>query len=291
MDLRKEISEFLTSRRARITPEAAGLPTFSENRRVAGLRREEVAMLAGVSVDYYTRIERGHLRGVSDSVIAGLARVLNLDEAEVKYLNNLVALSNPSLRTPTKPKAAQVRPGLLRLLDSVEDVPMYIRNGRMDILAMNRLARNFFAPMIATQGERPNLARFCILDPAGREFFVDWERVATDTVGVLRAQAIKDPYDKPLTDLIGELCTRSEFFSHRWATHNVFEHRTGTKRFNHPEVGLLELHYEALDLPQDEGLRLNTYFAEKGSAAENGLKLLRISEYESRTPADAALEG
>ncbi|MEN9715360.1 MAG: hypothetical protein RJA35_827 [Actinomycetota bacterium] len=290
MDLRKDISDFLTSRRARISPESVGLPSYSPNRRVAGLRREEVAMLAGVSVDYYTRIERGQLKGVSESVVAGLARVLNLDDAERKYLDNLVSLSNPGIRLPSKPRPMVVKSSLLRLLESVEDVPMYVRNGRMDILAMNAMAKQFLSPVIASQGPQPNMARFCILDPSAQDYFVDWEKVATDTVGILRAQASRDPYDKQLTDLIGELCTLSEFFRVHWAAHNVHEHKGGTKRFNHPEVGQMELMFEAFDVPNEESLRLNTYFAPAGSASENALKLLRISAYESRTQTDAALE-
>lgn len=290
MDLRKDVNEFLTTRRARITPEAAGLPIYSDSRRVPGLRREEVAMLAGVSVDYYTRIERGQLKGVSESVISGLARVLNLDEAERKYLNNLVAQANEGIRPVAKPRATSVRPSVLRLLETIQDVPAYVRNSRLEIVAANAMAKRFFSQTFDSQGARPNIAKFVYLDSRAQDFYVDWEKIATDTVGVLRAQASKDPYDRQLTDLIGELCTRSEFFAKRWAAHAVFEHKMGTKRFNHPEVGQVELFYEGFDMPQDPGLGMVTYFAAAGTTADNALKFLRIAEYESRTQADAAIE-
>jgi len=290
MDLRKDISEFLTTRRGRITPEQAGLPSYSENRRVAGLRREEVAMLAGVSVDYYTRIERGQLKGVSESVISGIARVLNLDDAERGYLNNLVQLSNPTIRTVSKPKPSNVRQSILRLLDTMDSFPAYVRNDRLDIVAHNALTRQLFAPMFSAQPETPNVARFVFLDENSRDFFIDWEKIAKDSVGVLRSLASVNPYDKKLTDLIGELCTRSEFFRVHWAAHEVFEHKMGTKRFRHPEVGELDLNFEILVLPQDPGLVMATYFAAKNSPSENALKLLKIAEYESRTQTDAAFE-
>lgn len=288
MDLRKEISEFLTSRRARISPESAGLPSYSENRRVAGLRREELAMLAGVSVDYYTKIERGQLKGVSEPVIAGLARVLKLDDAERVYFDNLVKLSNPGIRSSGRSKPSTVRPSLQLLLDSIDAFPAYVRNGRLDILAANAMAKRFLSPIFTSQTGVPNMARFCLLDPAAQQFYVDWEEVATGTVGILRAHAISDPYDKQLTDLIGELSTRSEFFRVKWASNHVFEHKTGIKRFEHPEIGRLDLVFQGLDLPDDKGLRLNTYFAEPQTPTENGLKLLNILVNESRTQEDAA---
>ena len=275
MDVRKDVSEFLASRRARISPESVGLPNYGAHRRVPGLRREEVAMLAGVSVDYYTRIERGHLDGVSESVLEAVIRVLQLDATETAYLRNLAQLA--SIRKPSTPKtkASTVRPGLVRLLESMDSTPAYIRNGRLDIVAYNPLARTMFNVLFDTDGQPINVARYFFLDPAAKDFFVEWDKIAEDTVGVLRNEAGRDPFDKNLTNLIGELCTRSDFFRVRWAAHNVKDHSTGMKKFNHPSVGLLEVHYEAIPL-KDEGLTLLTYVAEKGSASEDAIRLLGI---------------
>ncbi|MEN9970684.1 MAG: hypothetical protein RLZZ229_892 [Actinomycetota bacterium] len=280
MDVRKDVSEFLTSRRAKLNPLDVGLPNYGSRRRVPGLRREEVAMLAGVSVDYYTRIERGNLDGVSDSVLEAVMRVLNLDAAEREYLANLAGITakRKSVRTPAKP--ATLRPGLLRLLEAINEVPAYVRNETLDILATNALADKFFEPMRDADGRPMNIARFMFLNPKAREFFVEWDRIAEDTVGVLRTVASRNPFDKSLTDLIGELCTQSEFFSVRWANHNVFIHSMGSKKFNHPEVGQMTLFFEALDLITDPGLSLITYVAEKGSASDDALKLLAISANE-----------
>lgn len=280
MDVRKDVSEFLTSRRAKLNPLDVGLPNYGSRRRVPGLRREEVAMLAGVSVDYYTRIERGNLDGVSDSVLEAVMRVLNLDAAEREYLANLAGITakRKSVRTPAKP--ATLRPGLLRLLEAINEVPAYVRNETLDILATNALADKFFEPMRDADGRPMNIARFMFLNPKAREFFVEWDRIAEDTVGVLRTVASRNPFDKSLTDLIGELCTQSEFFSVRWANHNVFIHSMGSKKFNHPEVGQMTLFFEALDLITDPGLSLITDVAEKGSASDDALKLLAISANE-----------
>jgi transcriptional regulator with XRE-family HTH domain len=274
--IRQEISEFLTTRRARITPQAAGLPNYGGNRRVAGLRREEVAMLAGVSVDYYTRIERGNIDGVSDSVLNAIMRVLNLNDVEQKYLRNLALLGAGSRVKERKPAATSVRPGLIRLIDSMPGSPAYIRDNKLGILAANSLAAELFAVMGDLNSGHVNLARFFFLDPRAPEFFVDWEKIAGDTVGVLRAKASKDPFDRALTDLIGELCTRSELFAAKWANHNVYEHKLGTKRFNHPEVGLIELYFEGLELPTDPGLSVVTYLAEANTPAADSLKLLAM---------------
>lgn len=276
--IRQEISEFLTTRRARITPEAAGLPNYGGTRRVTGLRREEVAMLAGVSVDYYTRIERGNIDGVSDSVLNAIMRVLNLDKAEQNYLRNLAALPTAPRAKARKP-APSVRPGLIRLIDAMPSAPAYIRDNKLSILAANPLAAELFAVMGDLNSGQVNVARFFFLDPRAPEFFVDWEKIAGDTVGVLRAQASKDLFDRELTDLIGELCTRSEFFAAKWANHNVFEHKMGTKRFNHPEVGQIELYFEGLELPTDPGLCLVTYLAEANTPAADSLKLLAMKAF------------
>jgi len=276
MDNRNEIRDFLTSRRARITPERAGLPAYGGNRRVAGLRREEVALLAGVSVDYYTRLERGHAHGASDSVLEALARALQLDEAERAHLFDLVhaAGSGPAARAPRRPARQQVRPSVQRILDSMATTPAYVRNARLDILAANRLGRALYSPILTSLAQPANHARFLFLDPGAAQFYIDWERQAQDTVALLRTEAGRSPHDKALSGLIGELSTRSEIFRTWWAAHNVRFHQTGVKRLHHPVVGDLSLTFEALDLAADAGLRISAYTAEPGSPSEDALNLL-----------------
>ena len=282
MDSRSEIRDFLTTRRARITPERAGLPAYGGTRRVAGLRREEVALLAGVSVDYYTRLERGNARGVSDSVLEALARALQLDEAERAHLFDLVHAASPTTRARRRPARQQVRPSVQRVLDAMVTAPAYVRNGRLDVLGANDLGRAVFSPLFDSPAPSiagpniaaPNIARFVFLDPSAREFYVEWDSLAGDTVGLLRAEAGRDPYDRALSDLIGELSTRSETFRTRWAAHNVRFHRTGVKHLHHPVVGDLALAYESMELTADQGLRLNAYSAEPGSPSADALNLL-----------------
>ena len=274
MDSRNEIRDFLISRRARITPEQAGLPAYGGNRRVLGLRREEVAMLAGVSVDYYIRMERGNARGVSDTVLENLARALRLDEAERAHLYDLARAANNGARAPRRPARQQVRPAVQRLLDAMTMAPVYVRNGRMDVLAANRLGRALFAPLFGSPAKPTNLARFIFLDPAAAEFYQEWDRLASDTVALLRADAGRNPTDRALSDLIGELSTRSDIFRIRWADHNVRQHRSGIKHFHHPVVGDISLAYESLELVADPGLVLNGYSAEPGTASEDALNLL-----------------
>ena len=275
MDHRNEIREFLTTRRARITPEQAGLPAYGGNRRVKGLRREEVCLLAGVSIDYYVRMERGNLAGVSDSVLEALARALQLDDAEHDHLFDLARKSvavPPARRRPAAAK--QVRQPILQMLEAIPDAPAWVRNARHDLLAANRMARALYAPMLADPHQPPNTARFVYLDPAAKTFFPDWDRAADDIAAMLRSEAGKNPYDKALTDLIGELSTRSEDFRQRWAAHNVRFHRTGFKRLHHPIVGDLELNFEAMEFPSDPGLTLLVYTAAAGTPSADALKLL-----------------
>lgn len=271
---RSDVREFLASRRARIPPERSGLPIVGGNRRVAGLRREEVAMLAGVSTDYYTRLERGNLAGVSESVLDALARALQLDEAETGHLYDLARTANATPRTRRRPGPPQVRPGVLRVLDAITAAPAYVRNGRRDVLAANALGRALYSPLYADPVRPVNTARFVFLSPRSRDFFLDWDGVANDTVAVLRTEAGRNPYDRGLSDLVGELSTRSDEFRVRWARHNVRYHRTGVKHVHHPAVGDLHLAFEAMDLPADAGLSLVTYSAEPGSPSADGLRLL-----------------
>jgi transcriptional regulator with XRE-family HTH domain len=273
-----DLREFLTTRRAKLTPDQAGLPVYGANRRVTGLRREEVALLAGISVEYYTRLERGSVGTVSDSVLDGIVHALQLDEAERDHLHRLVrSLATPRAkqalrRTPAK---TRVRPAVQRILDQMP-MPAYLRNGRFDILAANDLGRALYSPLYdqAGQARLPNSARFVFLDPAAGDFFVDYDRAANDCVAFLRLEAGRDPYDKDLTDLIGELSTRSEEFRLRWAAHDVKYHRTGRKRFHHPLVGDVELDYEAFELAGDPGQRINVYTAPPDSPSEGALALL-----------------
>ncbi|OIH95659.1 transcriptional regulator [Curtobacterium sp. MCBA15_001] len=275
MDVRNEIRDFLSSRRARITPDQAGMPTFGGGvRRVPGLRRHEVAMLAGVSVDYYTRLERGTLKGVSDSVLEGLAGALQLDEDERTHLWDLARLANSGVKMMHKTMPTRIRPGVQRLLDAITGAPAWVRNERGDVLAANDLGRALYAPMFAGPGRPVNSARFTFLDPAARTFFVDWPRTARDSVAILRAAAVANPCEPGLVTLVGELSTRSEEFRTWWAEHDVRLHRAGKKRINHPVVGDLELDYEALELVADPGLTMFTYSAEPGSESARSLVLL-----------------
>lgn len=273
MDRRTEIRDFLISRRARITPQQAGLPLFGrDSRRVPGLRREEVALLAGVSVDYYTRLERGNARGVSDSVLDNLARALQLDEAERGHLFDLVRAANAGTR-PRRATRQHVRPAVQRVLDALT-IPAFVRSGLFDTLAANRLGLALFSPMLEGRSVPVNNARFIFLDLRAHRFFGDWASVADDTVAGLRWAAGRDPYDKALTDLVGELSTRSEFFRTRWAAHDVRLHRNGVKDFHHPVVGDLTLAWECMSIDADAGLTLVTYSPEPGSPSEDAVELL-----------------
>ena len=268
------MSEFLTSRRARIGPEQAGLPWFGGNRRVPGLRREEVAMLAGVSVDYYTRLERGTATGVSESVLEALARALQLDEAERSHLFDLARSSSATPRRRRRPAPKRLRPSVQRMLDAMTAAPAFVRNGRMDLLAANPLGHAFYSQHFDSPHRPPNSGRFIFLDARAHDFYVDWEKVATDAVGVLRSEAGRDPYDRDLSDLVGELSTRSEDFRTRWAAHNVRFHDTGTKRFHHPVVGELELTYETMTLTADPSLTVFAYTPEPGTRSAEAINLL-----------------
>ncbi|MEV5787539.1 helix-turn-helix transcriptional regulator [Streptomyces sp. NPDC051639] len=274
-DFRAEIREFLGTRRARVTPEQAGLPLYGgERRRVTGLRREEVALLAGISSEYYTRLERGNATGVSESVIEGIAQALQLDEAERIHLLDLLRGAATTRPTRRRPAQQRVRPAVQRVLDSMAGTPAFILGGRGDILAANRLGRALFAPVYADPVRPPNNARFVFLSPHATEFFRHWDEVAGDTVAMLRAEAGRDLYDRRLTDLIGELSTRSEEFRRRWAAHNVRMHTTGVKLLHHPVVGDLDLPFETFPLPDGPSQFLLTYTPEPQSPTQDALNLL-----------------
>jgi transcriptional regulator with XRE-family HTH domain len=288
MDPRSDIREFLVSRRGRITPEQAGLPAYGTNRRVKGLRREEVALLAGISAEYYVRLERGNVRGVSEDVLDGIARALQLNEAERLHLFDLARTANvaPGRRSPRQPTQDRVRPVVQRILDSMVGAPAFVTNERSDVIAANALGRAFYSPLYDDPSRPVNSIRFVFLNPRATEFFVDWDRIANDCVGLLRSVAGRNPYDRRLTDLIGELSTRSDDFRVRWGAHDVKLHRTGAKQFRHPVVGDLTLDFEAIDLPADAGQRLLVYSAEPGSPSQAALDLLA-----SWTASDAPRRG
>ncbi|MYW05209.1 helix-turn-helix transcriptional regulator [Streptomyces sp. SID3343] len=278
MDNSREVREFLTSRRAKISPEQAGLPS-GPRRRVPGLRRSEVAALADMSVEYYAKLERGNLAGVSPAVLEAVARALRLDDAERAHLLHLTqaadgsdALTRPRRRRPTR----QWTPhrSLQWTLDAITAGPAFVRNGRMDLLATNGLARAFYDDVYATPHNQANLARFNFLDPASRRFYPDWDQAADVAVAILRTEAGRNPHDKDLHDLVGELSTRSDDFRTRWGAHNVRHHGTGTKRYHHPTIGELTLAYEGLEMAAEPGLTLTIYAAEPGSPSEEGLRIL-----------------
>jgi transcriptional regulator with XRE-family HTH domain len=291
MDNRAEVRDFLTSRRERLSPEQAGLPSYGGRRRVRGLRREEVAMLARMSTDYYTRLERGNLTGVSEAILESLAQALQFDEAERAHLFDLAGAAGPSARargraadTSRRSSARTgVRQGVQRILDSL-DAPAYVANGRMDVLATNRLGRALFTDAYGEAASGFNLARYLFLDPRSRDFYVEWDTVARDSVASLRTYGGRNPYDRGLTDLVGELSTRSEEFARWWATHAVKFHRTSTKKLHHSVVGELELTGEALELPGDPGLRIVIYTVEPASPSEQALAFL--ASWSKRSPSE-----
>ncbi|MFT3877483.1 MAG: helix-turn-helix transcriptional regulator [Propioniciclava sp.] len=278
MDNRADIRSFLASRRARLTPEQVGLPT-SARRRVPGLRREEVAVLAGVSTEWYIRLERGHISGVSEEVLDAVAEALRLDDEERAYLLDLARAAKPSHRQATRRREVPLAPQVQWMLDSVTLSAAYVRNGRLDVIGSNALGRALHSPMFdspTTVNGRPNFARYFFLDDTSRDFFVDWESGAGATVALLRTEAGREPHDKALRELVGELSTMSEEFRSFWASHEIRSRHEGIKRLHHPEIGEVELSYQTVDLPL--GRRawhdLSFYTAEPGSPSEERLKML-----------------
>lgn len=284
MDNRAEVREFLTTRRAKITPEQVGLPAGT-NRRVKGLRHSEVAALAGVSIEYYTRLERGAISGASPEVLDALAKALLLDDAERAYLFDLAHAASPVARPPKRrsPKCWTPHPSLQWVLDGVTAGPAFVRNGRMDLLATNLLARAFYVHLYDMPGQPPNIARFTFLDERAYQFYPDWDAFAEVTVAILRTEAGRDPHNKDLHDLIGELGTRSTEFRRLWGSHNVRHHGAGLKTFNHPIVGEMTLAYEGMSMEAEPGLSITVYIAEPGSTAADRMQVLAswaASEYD-----------
>jgi transcriptional regulator with XRE-family HTH domain len=294
VDNRSEVREFLTTRRARITPEQVGLPV-SGTRRVPGLRRSEVAAIAGLSVEYYARLERGQIAGASTGVLDALARALQLDETEHAHLLDLARAADgiPTSgrhrrRTPSR---ATSRSSLRWALEAITEGVAFVRDSHQNLLATNALGRAFYSPVIGEGGRTPNLARFQFLDPASRDFYPDWDLFAEMCVGIMRAEAGRDPHDRGLQDLVGELSTHSETFRRLWADHNVRTHGAGTKRFRHPVVGELTLAYEELAITAEPGLVLMVYTAEPGSPSAQNLRLLGSWAAPDRAPLTTETEG
>jgi hypothetical protein len=274
---RAEVREFLTSRRAKVAPQQAGLPDTGR-RRVPGLRRGEVAALAGVSVEYYAKLERGSIGGVSALVLDALARALQLDDAERAHLFHLAHAADGTsagMRPRRRPGTRWTpRPALQWVLDGINP-PAIIRNGRMDLLATNHLGRAMHASLYDSEpGDVPNFARYTFLDDDSHRFYPDWDTAADTCVAILRTEAGRDPHDKDLHDLVGELSTRSEQFRRRWGSHDVRLHGAGTKHFYHTVVGNLELAYESVDMISDPGLTMTIYVAEPASSTAHALDLL-----------------
>ena len=294
MDNRSEVREFLTSRRAKITPEHAGVPQVGQ-RRVPGLRRSEVAALAGMSVEYYAKLERGSLGGVSASVLDAIARALQLDEAERTHLFNLAHAADGTSAAMRPRRGSRnrwtVRPSLQWTLDSITTGPAFVGNNRSDLLATNLLSRALYADLYNDPNCAPNFARFTFLDSAAHRFYPDWDLAADTTVANLRTAAGQDPHNKRLHDLVGELSTRSDEFRRRWGSHNVRTHGTGTKQFHHHIVGGLTLAYESLDLRAEPGLTMTIYAAEPDSSTAHALALLASwAATQQLSPIDAQIE-
>lgn len=288
MDNRAEVRDFLTSRRARVTPAQVGLPEGT-NRRVDGLRRSEVAALAGLSVEYYTKLERGAISGASPSVLDGLARALMLDDAERAHLFDLAHAASPVARPPKRrnPRTWQAHESLRWVLDAFTDGPAFVRNGRMDLLVVNPLGRAFYAELYDMPAQPPNIARYTFLDERAQDFYVDWDAAAAITVAILRTEAGRDPHNKDLHDLIGELSTRSDEFRRRWGAHDVRHHGSGLKSFRHPVVGELTVAYEGLEMAAEPGLTLTLYAAEPGSPSAERMRLLASWAADAATVMDA----
>lgn len=265
-----DLREFLRSRRARVTPEEVGLPNLPGTRRVPGLRREEVAQLAGVSVDYYVRLERGKNVNVSESVLDALARALLLNETERTYL---YTVAKPTRRTRPMPPQ-RVRQGLRLALESMSDIPVMLLGRRMDVLATNLLARALYKDFDAAPPHERNIARYMFLDPAAREVYVDWADGARNAVAGLQFYAGQHPHDPELAKLVGELSVRDADFRRWWADHDVFRHGHGTKRLHHPVVGELTVFYESLIPRDDPDMMIAMHTVEPGSPSEQSMRLL-----------------
>ena len=273
---RAAIRDFLVNRRSRITPDQAGLPTFGANRRVKGLRREEVALLAGISSEYYIRLERGHAAGASTAVIEAVAVALRLSTEERDHLNRLIDAFGPARRQRRPPVSHDtIRPGIQILLDGLNHLPAFVFNRRLDIIGTNELGRALYAPILDDPVQPANVARFMFLNEArAREFWPNWDHMASNNVALLRTEAGRNPDDPSLIGLIGQLSTRSEEFRTRWGAHDVKEHRSGIKTLRHPVIGELTLPFEDLHVDAAPDQLLMVYTPTPGSPEHDAIMLL-----------------
>lgn len=275
MSSSNDAQQFLTALRARISPEMAGLTLFGGERRVPGLRREEVAQLAGVSTAYYTRMERGDLGGVSESVLFALVRALQLDAAEATHLFDLArTATGPRRESRTKPES-HVSPLVAQLLDAMRDVPAIAMNRVTAVAGSNGLGRALFPHLFPADAPPLNSARYLFLDERSRDFYADWDTTAREAVSALRLLAGRDPSDRALMSLVGELATRSTEFRTWWGGHTVRTHTTGIKKINHPVIGKMTLSYETLLIPSNKDIVVATYLTEPASPSADALDMLR----------------
>ncbi len=273
MTAKDDVREFLITRRAQVTPDQVGLPQIGSDRRVPGLRREEVAALADVSLDYYTKLERGNIRGASESVLSAIADALRLDDVEREHLFDLARRAGAPRGAGVKPqRSASVRSSVQRVLDSMS-LPAVVYNAAHDIVGANEAGRALYWIHFDTDGE-PNIARTVFLDPRAQTFYADWLEAREMTTAMLRLEVGRNPLDERLTALIGELSARSPQFRQDWAAHDVHEHRHGTKTLHHPGVGPIEVTYDGWQLPGEDGLNIVTYSAEPGTSDADRLALL-----------------
>ena len=275
IDIAKDIKEFLMTRRARIGPEQAGLPR-GQRRRVPGLRREEVAQLAGVSTEYYTQIERGNVAGVSDDVLHAVARALRLSDDETVHFFDLAraVVGNRAITRGKRGASHKIPDGVQALIDGMTGSPAIVMTGSLDVVAANTLGRALYAPVFERATGTPNLARFIFFDTYAEQLFPQWTSTADEAVGLLQAEAARSPHSPAITQIVGELATRSEEFRARWAAHNVTAHRNGTKAFRHPEFGELTLTYNVFTITAVPGLSLVGYTAEPNSPSAHALQIL-----------------
>ncbi|MGA5304767.1 helix-turn-helix domain-containing protein [Nucisporomicrobium flavum] len=283
-----ELKEFLRSRRARLRPEENGIAGTAGGRRVPGLRREELARLAGISVDYYVRLEQGRNLNPSDAVLDAIARALRLDDTERAHLFALARATPARRRRPVRPQG--VAPATYQLLETLDEAvsPALVLGRRLDVLAINRTARTLVGDFLALPARERNYARFVFLDAAARDLHPDWAAVAADTVATLRLDAGRHPDDPALGALVGELSVRDEDFRRWWADHRVLARSNGTKRYHHPVVGDLTLTYQALTLPDDPDQTLFVYTATSGTPAHTALRLLAQWSAETARPTAAS---
>ncbi|WP_229075918.1 helix-turn-helix transcriptional regulator [Actinoplanes sp. DH11] len=280
-----DLSGFLRTCRANTNPETAGVgaPDTAAGRRVRGLRREEVAHLAGVSVDYYTRLEQGRHSTPSDAVVDALARVFQLEPAARAHLADL---ARPARHRTRKTPPQRVRPAMQQMIASMTEHPALILGRRTDVLAANPLARALLTDWTRLPARDRNYTRWIFLDPYARTAFLDWPSVAADVVGTLRLYAGRNPDDVRLSELVGELTIKSSEFRTWWNSHKVHERTHGTKHMTHPAVGPITLRYEALALPGDEDQTLFLYTADPGSASQENLRLLGLTISGQQNPAE-----